>query len=396
MSFCNSQSGNRKRIRLAPRVRVAVGGRSAIMSTSTPSNEPQLRYWLLNSARLDNRIIDRTVDALTNEDVFSVADLHSLNRVGRLEQLFTAVTSDKIAQALYAEALSKGPTGREDGSVPNWLSEAEGELALLKSTSGGFELSLPQAAPANGKAKQQIRPLDTKTLDDDMYEEEGSTTSERSSRGRRRGRRQRRSQSQRAPLNRNEGDEGEARSDRADWRTGRGKERTGRAEERRGRAEERNKHPPQTATARADTEIIWGGGEAAVDLSDPTSNAASSASAAPAASAAAPAADAATSRAVACREARRGGGRRAANRHGAATAISAGRQRPARATRGRVSRAVQNARRSSWHGESSWMEWRRSHRAAMTRRGEGVASSSRNSEAAAILLAGARRGGTGA
>ena len=265
------------------------------MSTSTPSNEPQLRYWLLNNARLDNRIIDRTVDALTNEDVFSVADLHSLNRVGRLEQLFTAVTSDKIAQALYAEALSKGPTGREDGSVPNWLSEAEGELALLKSTSGGFELSLPQAAPANGKAKQQIRPLDTKTLDDDMYEEEGSTTSERSSRGRRRGRRQRRSQSQRAPLNRNEGDEGEARSDRADWRTGRGKERTGRGEERRGRAEERNKHPPQTATARADTEIIWGGGEAAVDLSDPTSNAASSASAAPAASAAAPAADAATS-----------------------------------------------------------------------------------------------------
>ena len=62
---------------------------------ATKEDAPPLRHWLLHSARLDHRIIDKTIATLTEEDCFSVADLVLLRGLPRFKTLFTAVTKDE-------------------------------------------------------------------------------------------------------------------------------------------------------------------------------------------------------------------------------------------------------------------------------------------------------------
>jgi len=87
-----------------------------------------LRDWL--SKWLDCRILDRTHEALEREEVFSVADLAMFCALPRFTECLTALTREKVLNALKDEGLISSaapappsPPGPGD-STPDWLAEA--------------------------------------------------------------------------------------------------------------------------------------------------------------------------------------------------------------------------------------------------------------------------------
>eukprot|EP00900_Chrysochromulina_parva_P027530 jgi/Chrpa1/9410/Chrysochromulina_OHIO_Genome00019899-RA len=91
--------------------------------------ETSLRDWLSKS--LDCRILDRTLEALEREDVFFVADLAMFCALPRFNECLTALTREKVLNALKDEGLISStapvppsPLGPDD-STPDWLAEAE-------------------------------------------------------------------------------------------------------------------------------------------------------------------------------------------------------------------------------------------------------------------------------
>ena len=99
-----------------------------------------LRDWL--SKLLDSRILDRTHAALEREEVFSVADLAMFCALPRFNECLTALTREKMLNALKDEGLisstapaPSSPPGPDD-STPDWLAEASG--VLLEKPEGNF------------------------------------------------------------------------------------------------------------------------------------------------------------------------------------------------------------------------------------------------------------------
>ena len=93
------------------------------------SKETSLRDWLSKS--LDCRILDRTLEALEREDVFFVADLAEFCALPRFTECLTALTRERVLNALKDEGLISStapvppsPLGPDD-STPDWLAEAE-------------------------------------------------------------------------------------------------------------------------------------------------------------------------------------------------------------------------------------------------------------------------------
>ena len=91
--------------------------------------ETSLRDWLSKS--LDCRILDRTLEALEREDVFFVADLAEFCALPRFTECLTALTRERVLNALKDEGLISStapvppsPLGPDD-STPDWLAEAE-------------------------------------------------------------------------------------------------------------------------------------------------------------------------------------------------------------------------------------------------------------------------------
>jgi hypothetical protein len=87
-----------------------------------------LRDWL--SKWLDCRILDRTHEALEREEVFSVADLAMFCALPRFTECLTALTREKVLNALKDEGLISSaapapPSPPWPGdSTPDWLAEA--------------------------------------------------------------------------------------------------------------------------------------------------------------------------------------------------------------------------------------------------------------------------------
>ena len=105
-----------------------------------PSKETSLRDWL--SKLLDCRILDRTHETLEREEVFSVADLAMFCALPRFNECLTALTREKMLNALKDEGLisstapaPSSPPGPDD-STPDWLAEASG--VLLEKPEGNF------------------------------------------------------------------------------------------------------------------------------------------------------------------------------------------------------------------------------------------------------------------
>jgi len=197
-----------------------------------------LRDWLVHSACLDRRILDKTIEKLEAEECFTVADLAVLRGLPRFGTVFTEVSGQKVADALDAAALHRKPLGLDD-SAPSWLTEAGERLLNLDLTespddgapnvdvasltarqrrnggssrkregsaaSGAFELQLPLALPkAASDARASVRPLRTSLVNDESDEEvqgvDGAAAggaSERASRSRKKSPRRRRAHSAR-------------------------------------------------------------------------------------------------------------------------------------------------------------------------------------------------------
>ena len=89
-----------------------------------------LRAWLLNTACLNQSIVDKTLATLAAEEVFEVSDLTLLRTLPRFSQCLTAVTREKIVKALgIADEPPLSPTGGDD-EVPDWLQEAGAMLGV--------------------------------------------------------------------------------------------------------------------------------------------------------------------------------------------------------------------------------------------------------------------------
>ena len=89
-----------------------------------------LRAWLLNTAGLNQSIVDKTLATLAAEEVFEVSDLSLLRTLPRFSQCLTAVTREKIVKALgIADEPPLSPTGGDD-EVPGWLQEAGAMLGV--------------------------------------------------------------------------------------------------------------------------------------------------------------------------------------------------------------------------------------------------------------------------
>ena len=101
----------------------------SLNAAATPHQNSELRHWLHSIAGLDASIIDKTVSILEKEEVFSVADLKVLQTLPRFAEALTAVTRQKICNALPCDTLpvvlepTKGPSSPGD-SMPDWLAEA--------------------------------------------------------------------------------------------------------------------------------------------------------------------------------------------------------------------------------------------------------------------------------
>ena len=113
-----------------------------------------LRLWLLLSAGLDARIIDKTSEVLEKEEVFAIPDLAVLRALPRFEELLTAVTRQKIALALEKDghpAPVQPPTSplSPDESAPDWLKEAGDFLVACEDGPASAASVLPvMARPA--------------------------------------------------------------------------------------------------------------------------------------------------------------------------------------------------------------------------------------------------------
>ena len=208
------------------------------MPVASVTRPASLRDWLVHSACLDRRILDKTIEKLEAEECFTVADLAVLRGLPRFGTVFTEVSGQKVADALDAAALHRKPLGLDD-SAPSWLTEAGERLLNLDLTespddgapnvdvasltarqrrnggssrkregsaaSGAFELQLPLALPkAASDARASVRPLRTSLVNDESDEEargvDGAAAggaSERASRSRKKSPRRRRAQSAR-------------------------------------------------------------------------------------------------------------------------------------------------------------------------------------------------------
>ena len=101
---------------------------------ATKEDAPPLRHWLLHSARLDHRIIDKTIATLTEEDCFSVADLVLLRGLPRFKTLFTAVTKEKLEQALDVDSPRRQPLSLDE--APSWLPAADDDAQSILVVAG--------------------------------------------------------------------------------------------------------------------------------------------------------------------------------------------------------------------------------------------------------------------
>ena len=208
------------------------------MPAASVARPASLRDWLVHTACLDRRILDKTIEKLEAEECFTVADLAVLRGLPRFGTVFTEVSRQKVADALDAAALHRKPLGLDD-SAPSWLTEA-GEMLLNldltesrddgapnvdvasltarrrrnggssrrredSAASGAFELQLPLALPkAASDARASVRPLRTSLVNDESDEEvrgvdgaAAGSASERASRSRKKSPRRRRAQSAR-------------------------------------------------------------------------------------------------------------------------------------------------------------------------------------------------------
>ena len=212
---------------------VSHGRRNARSKMAPPAS---LRDWLVHSACLDRRILDKTIEKLEAEECFTVADLAVLRGLPRFGTVFTEVSRQKVADALDAAALHRKPLSLDD-SAPSWLTEAGERLRNLdlsesrddgapnvdvasltarrrrrnggssrrredSAAFGAFELQLP--LPAASDARASVRPLRTSLVNDESDEEvrgvdgaAAGSASERASRSRKKSPRRRRAQSAR-------------------------------------------------------------------------------------------------------------------------------------------------------------------------------------------------------
>ena len=120
-----------------------------------------LRDWL--SKWLDCRILDRTHEALEREEVFSVADLAMFCALPRFTECLTALTREKVLNALKDEGLISStapappsPLGPDD-STPDWLAEASGILLEKPEAQVPAAVAAPAAAPAVHAVSQSPR-----------------------------------------------------------------------------------------------------------------------------------------------------------------------------------------------------------------------------------------------
>ena len=125
------------------------------------SKETSLRDWLSKS--LDCRILDRTHEALEREEVFSVADLAMFCALPRFNECLTALTREKVLNALKDEGLISStapappsPLGPDD-STPDWLAEASGILLEKPEAQVPAAVAAPAAAPAVHAVSQSPR-----------------------------------------------------------------------------------------------------------------------------------------------------------------------------------------------------------------------------------------------
>ena len=123
--------------------------------------ETSLRDWLSKS--LDCRILDRTHEALEREEVFSVADLAMFCALPRFNECLTALTREKVLNALKDEGLISStapappsPLGPDD-STPDWLAEASGILLEKPEAQVPAAVAAPAAAPAVHAVSQSPR-----------------------------------------------------------------------------------------------------------------------------------------------------------------------------------------------------------------------------------------------
>ena len=105
----------------------------AVAPKPAASSGTDLRLWLLESAGLDARIVDKTVATLAAEEVFVIADLSLLRTLPQFKQCLTAVTRKKIVKALGdGDGPPLSPVGgvadAADDVVPDWLLEASSVL----------------------------------------------------------------------------------------------------------------------------------------------------------------------------------------------------------------------------------------------------------------------------
>lgn len=91
---------------------------------ATIESRMKLRLWLLQEAGLDERIVDKVLGTLVSEDVFDLHDLNMLRNLPRFAELFTALTREKISNALDNHSLPRSPS-RPDNGPPAWLAEAD-------------------------------------------------------------------------------------------------------------------------------------------------------------------------------------------------------------------------------------------------------------------------------
>ena len=120
-----------------------------------------LRDWL--SKLLDSRILDRTHAALEREEVFSVADLAMFCALPRFNECLTALTREKVINALKDEGLISStapsppsPLGPGD-STPDWLAEASGILLEKTEAQVPAAVAAPASAPAVNAVIQSPR-----------------------------------------------------------------------------------------------------------------------------------------------------------------------------------------------------------------------------------------------
>ena len=126
-----------------------------------PSKETSLRDWL--SKLLDCRILDRTHETLEREEVFSVADLAMFCALPRFNECLTALTREKVINALKDEGLISStapsppsPLGPGD-STPDWLAEASGILLEKTEAQVPAAVAAPASAPAVNAVIQSPR-----------------------------------------------------------------------------------------------------------------------------------------------------------------------------------------------------------------------------------------------